>query len=205
VGELLVVRHGQSTWNARGTFTGQADPGLSELGRQQAEVLASRCRGLEVDTLVTSDLARARSTGEVVAAALGLAPPVELPDLGDGWIRGLSGRIFDDIETTWPGTLAAWREGRPVAAPGPHEDFGHFATRVLRGLVEAHRRGGRILVVAHAGVFVVLTSCFGGARAEVANAEGVVVDVDGDRVRGVVGELVLPALGEVGRTGLQEP
>jgi broad specificity phosphatase PhoE len=205
VGELLVVRHGQSTWNACGTFTGQADPGLTDLGRRQAEVLASRCGGLGVGTLVTSDLARARSTGEVVAAVLGLAPPVELMDLRERWSRGLTGRSCEEIETTWPGTLAAWREGRPVAAPGPHEDFGHFTARVLRGLVEAHRRGGRILVVAHAGVFVVLTGCFGGARAEVANAEGVVVDVDGDRVRGVVGELVLPALGEVGRTGLQEP
>ena len=54
---VLLVRHGQSEWNADGRWQGQADPALTDLGRHQA-LHASRSLG-SVDAIVASDLQRA--------------------------------------------------------------------------------------------------------------------------------------------------
>lgn len=201
----MAVRHGQSTWNVEHRFTGQADPPLSELGLRQAAALGEACRRLEVSTVLSSDLRRAARTAEVVGEALGLPATVEIPDLRERWSDGLTGRTRDEIEAAHPGTLAAWRRGRPVGAPGPHEAFEDFVERVLRGLVAAAGHGERVLVVGHAGMFVALDSVFGETGTEVANAEGRVVRVDGGRVVGVAHEVALPRLPGVERTGRQDP
>jgi glucosyl-3-phosphoglycerate phosphatase len=205
VAELLVVRHGQSTWNVDHRFTGQSDPPLSPLGLRQAHALAATCRGLAPDAVVTSDLQRAHQTGQVVADALGLTAPAVVPDLRERWSRWMTGRTRDEIEGVHPGTLAAWRRGAPVRAPGPHEEFADFTERVLRGLATAATNGSRVLVVAHAGIFVVLDAAFGHAGTEVANAEGRRVQVDGERVVGVTGDVVLPPSQDVGPSGREDP
>jgi len=200
-----VVRHGQSTWNVEHRFTGQADPPLSALGLRQAVALAESCRALDLDAVVSSDLRRAHATAAVVADEVGLPAPVVLPDLRERWSEGLTGRTRDEIETSHPDTLSAWRRGAPVGAPGPHEPFDVFVERVLRGLVAATAHGDRVLVVAHAGIFVVLDTMFGEAGTQVANAEGRVVRVDEHRVVGVAGDLVLPALAGTDRSGRLDP
>src|SRR5919107_550504 len=63
---LLLVRHGESTWNATGRWQGWADPPLSDLGRAQAEAAAPAAA--PVDAVVSSDLRRARETAELMAA-----------------------------------------------------------------------------------------------------------------------------------------
>jgi broad specificity phosphatase PhoE len=205
VREVLVVRHGQSTWNVEHRFTGQADPPLSALGERQAHALAATCRGRAVDAVVTSDLQRAHRTGEVVAEVLGLSAPVVVSDLRERWSEWMTGRTRDEIETAYPGTLAAWRRGGPVAAPGPHEEFAAFTDRVLHGLVAAAGHGPRVLVAAHAGTFVALGAAFDVLGPEVANAEGCVVQVEGDQVVDVTGRLVLPPSEELERTGQADP
>src|SRR5688500_8423312 len=63
---LLLVRHGESEWNAVGRWQGWADPPLTELGLEQAR-LAAKAVGA-VDLIVASDLERAWHTAEVIAA-----------------------------------------------------------------------------------------------------------------------------------------
>jgi probable phosphoglycerate mutase len=190
VTELVVVRHGESTWNVESRFTGQADPPLSERGRAQAEELAGRCAGLGIDAVVTSDLDRAFSTGLAVTRRLGLPSPVRLPSLRERSNRVLEGVSSRDIEATFPGVLADWRAARPVSLPGEFEDYDAFAARVTNGLVESAAQGDRVLVVAHAGIFVVLDQLTGEAEAGgIGNAEGRRVRVGPDG-RLVVGELV---------------
>jgi probable phosphoglycerate mutase len=181
VTDLVVVRHGQSTWNVESRFTGQADPPLSAHGRAQAADLADRCAGLGIDAVVTSDLDRAFGTGRAVTRRLGLPEPVPLPSLRERWNRTLQGMASDDIEARFPGVLAAWREARPVTLPGEFEQYDAFAARIVRGLAAAAECGNRVLVVAHAGVFVVLDQLTGGADAGgIGNAEGRLVTVHGD-------------------------
>jgi broad specificity phosphatase PhoE len=190
VTELVVVRHGESTWNVESRFTGQADPPLSERGQEQAADLARRCVVLSIDAVVTSDLDRAFTTGLAVTRRLGLPRPVRLPSLRERWNRTLEGMGSQDIEARFPGVLAAWREARPVSLAGEFENYDAFAARVTEALVEAAGHGDRVLVVAHAGVFVVLDQLTGAAEASgIGNAEGrrVMVGPDG---RLVVGDLV---------------
>src|SRR5438067_12870457 len=71
---LLLVRHGQSTWNREHRIQGQLDPPLSEQGRRQAELLAGRLRGRRFAGLYASDLKRAFKTAEVIGGVIGASP-----------------------------------------------------------------------------------------------------------------------------------
>lgn len=202
--ELIVVRHGQSTWNVESRFTGQADPPLSDVGRIQASDLAARCAPLGLDAVVTSDLVRAFVTGLVVADELALPRPTQLPLLRERWSGVLQGLTRDEIERRFPGQLAVWREAGPVSLPGENEAFDAFARRVTRGLVAASKLGRRVLVVSHAGVFVVLdqlTGSYDGGHP--ANAEGRRLWVSGGRIvdSGVSFEIDVAAL----RSGTEDP
>lgn len=73
--ELLLVRHGQSTWNAAGRVQGQTmSPELTDLGRRQASVVAARLLERRPRRLLTSDLVRARETARIIGEVLGLEP-----------------------------------------------------------------------------------------------------------------------------------
>src|SRR5215471_18946435 len=77
---LLLVRHGESTWNAGRRIQGQLDPPLSARGSTQAQEVAERFVGHRLVGLYCSDLVRARRTAELIGEAAGLAP-VDEPGL----------------------------------------------------------------------------------------------------------------------------
>src|SRR5581483_1732760 len=67
---LYVARHGETDWNAAGRLQGHTDIPLNETGRAQARALAAALRARALAGGVTSDLCRARETGEIVAVEL---------------------------------------------------------------------------------------------------------------------------------------
>ncbi len=69
---FVLVRHGQTAWNATGRFQGQADVPLDAHGRAQAEALATELAELDADACYSSDLSRALETAELLAHAIGL-------------------------------------------------------------------------------------------------------------------------------------
>lgn len=76
---FLLIRHAQSTWNAGGRWQGQADPPLSESGEASAARAAERLAcGPPFDLVITSDLTRARRTGEILAAGGAMSGPTDL-------------------------------------------------------------------------------------------------------------------------------
>ena len=84
---VIIVRHGQTSWNAEGRAQGHADIGLDDTGRDQAEAMAQFVAGYDPSVLVSSDLARARETAAFLEKATGLTA-VEDPrwreyDLGE--------------------------------------------------------------------------------------------------------------------------
>ena len=142
---VLVIRHGQSTWNAIGRWQGHADAPLSELGRSQATAAVA---GLPaVDAIWSSDLERALSTAEIIAAETGLTLRVDARfrerDAGE-W----TGRTRDEIEEGWPHYLAEHRR------PAGFEHDGEVLARTLDGLeaVRDAHPGGTVLIVSHGGV-----------------------------------------------------
>ena len=146
---LLIVRHGESTWNAQSRWQGQADPPLSPLGEQQAEEAAERLAEIASITVVwTSDLVRARRTAELIASRLGVDGVRDEPRLRERDVGSWSGLTRAEIEERWPGYLAARR------SPPDFEGDAQLLARTRAGLLAAvdGRRTGDLLVVTHGGV-----------------------------------------------------
>ncbi len=179
---LALVRHGQSTWNALGRWQGQADPPLSALGEEQAAEAAEQLRDAGVTSVVTSDLVRARRTGEIVAGALGLGPVVVCPELREYDVGDWSGLTKPQIEARWPGQQAEWFGGRLPTTPGG-EGRAHFDRRVLGALLTlaaGAEPGAVLVVVTHGGVIRALERAAGASPVPIANLSGRWFSVAGD-------------------------
>ena len=105
---ILLVRHGQSTWNADGRWQGRADPPLSELGRRQAEVAAETIATMDIGAIWASPLVRAHETATFMGKRLDLPvqydPRLQERDAGE-W----TGKTRTEIEAGWPGFLDSGR------------------------------------------------------------------------------------------------
>jgi probable phosphoglycerate mutase len=122
---LLLVRHGQSEWNALGLMQGQtADIPLTDLGHAQAAAGAAELAALGPGALISSDLLRARQTAEHCARATGLPVAVTpaLREQGYGVLEGRPSReLWDVVDWTDPhwaaegGESLARLHGRVVA------------------------------------------------------------------------------------------
>jgi broad specificity phosphatase PhoE len=133
---LLLVRHGETDWNADGRLQGHTDRPLSDFGRRQARRLAEELAEEKLDAIYASDLSRARETAEIVGQRLGLAVVLD-PDLREkdwGSWEGLSAVERDRVEFAGESTEA-------------HKDR---VLGALKRIAERHP-GGRVLVVTHGG------------------------------------------------------
>ena len=148
---ILLVRHGQSTWNAEGRWQGWADPPLSALGEQQARDAVDHLRDAALTRVVTSDLQRARRTGEIIAKALRLGPVEIEPDLRERDVGKFSGNTGAENMALYPEAFDA--DGRWVTIPGG-ETPEQLLARVVPALLRiAHRHADeRVLVATHGGV-----------------------------------------------------
>ena len=134
---LLLVRHGETDWNADGRLQGQTDRPLSDFGRRQARRLADELAEEPLEAIYSSDLSRARETAEIVGERLGL-PVVLDPDLREkDW-------------GTWEGLTAVERD-RVEFLGESTEAHQERILRALRRISERHPGDGRVLVVTHGG------------------------------------------------------
>ena len=168
---LLLIRHGETAWNAERRLQGHIDIALNDEGQRQAEALAAALAGERIDAIVSSDLQRARQTAEAVvrrrasgAQLAGLSTaqsPLSLaidPGLRERCYGGFEGLLYAEIEARFPAEFAAWqaRDIDAVMPPGARvaESFRQFYQRciaTISDLAEAH--GGQTLaLVAHGGV-----------------------------------------------------
>jgi probable phosphoglycerate mutase len=191
---LLLVRHGQSTWNAAARWQGQADPPLSDLGRLQAKLAATALpdvMGGPLDAIWSSDLQRAADTARIIAAELGPIPVRLDPGLRERDAGEWSGLTREDIDARYPGYLEPPEKGSGFAASGrrPRPPGWEPDEALLGRAVEAFGRiaaaapGASVLAVTHGGLIYVVEDAFGATHARLANAEGRWVIVDGGEVR----------------------
>jgi broad specificity phosphatase PhoE len=174
---ILLLRHGQSEWNALQRWQGTADPPLNELGRRQAQFVASVLadQGHVFAGVWASNLARAADTAAIIAGVLDLGPVQVEAGLREADVGEWEGMTSGEISAAWPGYLEARR--RP---PG----FEPFESVVARVIPALHRVAGgenpevARLVVAHSGVIRTLVSHLGHVDARVPNLGGVWLAVD---------------------------
>ena len=133
---LLLVRHGETDWNAEGRLQGHTDRPLNDYGRTQAKALADRLAGEGADAIYTSDLVRAKATAEIIGERLGLTVVVD-PDLREkdwGTWEGLTGDERVHVEF----------EGEST------EDHRDRVMGAVRRIVARHP-AQRVVVVTHGG------------------------------------------------------
>jgi broad specificity phosphatase PhoE len=170
---LLLLRHGQSEWNAAGLWQGAADPPLTPHGEEQARAAARWLAHSGLTAVVTSDLQRARRTGEVIAAELGLPMlPVEA-GLRERDVGEWSGHTTDEVMVKWPGQLEAWRAGALERPPGGERNA-DFGARVMAAVERLADRAEDevLLVVTHGGVIHTVGSLLGAQWHGVYNLTG---------------------------------
>jgi probable phosphoglycerate mutase len=154
---LVLIRHGETAWNAERRLQGHLDIALNPEGERQAAALGAALAAEKFDQVISSDLLRARLTAAALAAPQGL--PVQLDAaLRERCYGGFEGLLYAEIEQRFPLEFAAW-QGRDVDAilpPGANrgESFRQFyrrATGAILGWAAAHP-GQRLALVAHGGV-----------------------------------------------------
>lgn len=156
--EILLVRHGQSEWNAQGRWQGQADPPLSPLGLQQASAAGEHLKSWPAfDGIATSTLDRAATTGDGIAAHLGFDTPTRIANLVERSAGEWSGLTRDEIDVQYPGYL---RQGK---YPPSYENDEALLPRIRQGLLDvaASVPGERLIVVAHGGIIYCIESSLG--------------------------------------------
>jgi len=154
---LVLVRHGETAWNAEGRVQGQTDVPLNDVGRAQAEALVPVLAAEVFGAIYSSDLLRVRETARPVARMLGLEVVLE---------AGLRERHYGMFETLtyvecrerFPAEFERFREKELAFDFATGESLRAFHTRALasvRAIAERHA-GEAVLVFTHGGVLEML-------------------------------------------------
>jgi broad specificity phosphatase PhoE len=144
---LILLRHGETTWNAEMRLQGQDNSNLSERGIEQATRFVGYLRALQPLRVVSSDLGRTRQTAQLIGH--GDCPSdARLRELDMGvW----TGRTKPELIAIDAERYHAWRAG--TATPEGGETWAEFRTRVSDGLRHWLAMGdGDLLAVVHGGV-----------------------------------------------------
>lgn len=154
MGDLFLVRHGETEWSLTGRHTSFTDLPLTTHGEEQAKSLAPLLSGRPFALALTSPLRRAVRTAEL-AGVMGAVPD---PDLHEWDYGAYEGVTTVDIHRTRP-EWDLWTDGVPPGdSPAESPDqVGARADRVLSRVVPA-LDAGDVVLVAHAHFLRVLTA-----------------------------------------------
>jgi broad specificity phosphatase PhoE len=156
VGELLLIRHGETEWSRSGQHTGRTDIPLTAAGVAAASVLASAVARRHIVAAFTSPASRATRTAELA----GLSAALQDPDLQEWDYGGYEGRTTEDIRQGRPGWYL-WRDG---VVPGDAEHPGETVEQVGARADAVIKRAGPLLadgdvaLVAHGHSLRILTA-----------------------------------------------
>jgi 2,3-bisphosphoglycerate-dependent phosphoglycerate mutase len=154
---IILVRHGETDWNATGRIQGHNDTPLNTVGREQAQRVAQRLASEPVRALYSSDLARAFETATIIGHPLGLSV-VTSPRLRERGYGAWEGLTSLEIQAHYPEKFTEWRARSTDFAPPQGESRAQLLTRALNELQTIARRhvGEVVVVVTHGGFCYVL-------------------------------------------------
>jgi broad specificity phosphatase PhoE len=156
MGDLILLRHGETAWSKSGQHTGRTDVPLTPNGEAAAKALAPLLAKRDIVAVFTSPAQRAVRT----AALAGLTGAQPDPDLWEWDYGGYEGLTTAQIQDQHPG-WNLWRDGViPGDAAYPGETVAEVGRRVDRVLARAEPllADGDVALVAHGHVLRVLTA-----------------------------------------------
>ncbi|QKW10071.1 histidine phosphatase family protein [Streptomyces sp. NA04227] len=158
MGDLLLVRHGETEWSRTGQHTSWTDLALTENGRAQARAVGPLITSRRIAAVLCSPRLRARETAELA----GLGEPILDEDLTEWDYGAYEGITTAEIHTTRPGWFL-FRDGVPEGPPEhpgeTPEQVGLRADRVLaRADAMLSETEGDVVLVAHGHLLRVLTA-----------------------------------------------
>jgi probable phosphoglycerate mutase len=187
---LILVRHGETTWNYDQRMQGQTDTDLSDFGRQQVLRLRERLAREEIAAAYSSDLRRCwdTATGALAGRDVPLSPMESLREvhLGD-W----QGHTYAELMETMPDEVRRVRANRADEAPRGGETHRQLQTRVAGAIREIATRhpDDQVLVVSHGGAlralacWALLADVSAQNRIDVDNCAVSRIDLLGDEAR----------------------
>ena len=149
MGEVWVIRHGETEWSAAGRHTGRTDLPLSPDGREQGKALAKLVAGRRFDLVLTSPLRRAHDTCEL--AGLGVQARIE-PDLAEWDYGEFEGLTTKEIRERNPG-WAIWTH-----PPEQGEGLDDVAARADRVIQAVRAVEGDVALFGHGHALRVVTA-----------------------------------------------
>lgn len=169
VRRLVLLRHGQTEYNAGSRMQGQLDTELSDLGRDQAAAAAEVLAKRQPLLIVSSDLKRALDTAMTLGDRAGIAVAVD-KRLRETHLGDWQGLTHQEVDTAAPGARAAWREDARWAPHGGESrvDVAGRSVPVVAELVAGQPDWGLdqvgggadrpVVLVAHGGLIAALTA-----------------------------------------------
>lgn len=148
----LLVRHGETCWNAEGRLQGHTDVSLSQKGRDQAERLRERLASVTIDAAYSSDLARSRETATALAEGRNV-PLVLSAHLREQCYGRWEGSTDSEIRAHDPEAYADMMVADDGFTPPQGESFRQVRERVASFAKEIRAEGpqGTLLIVGHSG------------------------------------------------------
>ncbi|MGN2640845.1 histidine phosphatase family protein [Nocardia takedensis] len=158
---LILLRHGQTEWNATDRMQGQIDTDLTELGRRQAKEAARELVSRNAIAIVSSDLRRAHDTA--LALADHTALPIRLdPRLRETHLGDWEGLTHLEVDADAPGARVTWRLHADYRPPNGETklEVGARSLPVVQELFSERQDwpGRTIILVAHGGLIAALTA-----------------------------------------------
>ena len=200
--KIVLIRHGETAWNAERRLQGHIDIALNDEGLRQAGALAAALSGASFDAIYASDLQRAHQTAQALATLHNM-PVLTEPGLRERCFGGFEGLLYAEIAQRFPREFAAWQardvDGVMPAGVREAETFRQFYQRCTGTITTIAQRhpGQTLALVAHGGVLECAYRAALGLSLETAR-DFPVLNASINRLRVDGGVLTLESWGEVG-------
>lgn len=167
--DIFIARHGQDEDNAAGILNGQRDKPLTELGRQQAQLLGDSIVEAELQfaAIYTSPLKRAAETAEIVSDVIGLAAkPVIIPELIERDFGIMTGKPISSIEEICGDAIIKSEVVTYFLNPEGGETFPELMDRGLVAMqkIRSQQASGKVLLVCHGDLGKMIYAAEAGKR-----------------------------------------
>lgn len=148
--KLILIRHGETAWNAQRRYCGFKDVRLSAKGKSQAKLLSKRLKAESINKVYASDRKRALETAKIIFRGYRIE---KIPDLGEMHFGCFEGLTYREIMKKYPQVYSRWLRGLfNTRIPGG-EDLAGFRKRVVLAFnkIISLNPNKTIAVVCHGG------------------------------------------------------